>query len=423
MATRKAEDYLPKEYDKPEEDHVFNIRGRIFQGHTYAADRESSLFQILDVGDNFLQVFREYYQIENSIVLPDVKLFLIESPDVNAFAVYEECLNSYCIGIFGGVCEQLESNVRTSFERVSGILFPEEEAEEWYAHLFVQAIRFFVIHEYAHILCGHVTKGSTGAHFEFADGERTEDDNLIQQMKEFQADQMAMAYLCSMAYLDTQSQHNYRVLRYDEMEQQFWEEKFPDVPEFIRRLYLGDKRTAFVEESQQKRVGYIHKRLKAIMGGINVVFHTLDSNRKRMTRYWVERNSITQEEQESFLFRSGLSTMRQFDHPLPCLRLESVFRMMDESIEAFEPGLVVPQLEREVADFAWMVEVYRNEFRVDELYCHIPHTPTAQDFIQEMEALWQEKKHTFPAVVPPLVRLFYANRIVDMNDNGELILP
>lgn len=65
------------------------------------------------------------------------------------------------------------------------------------------------------------------------------------------------------------------------MEQAFWDEQFPDVLEFIRKLYLGRKRAAFVQESKQKCIGYIHKRLKAIIGGINVVFHTLDSNRKR----------------------------------------------------------------------------------------------------------------------------------------------
>lgn len=113
--------------------------------------------------------------------------------------------------------------------------------------------------------------------------------------------------------------------------------------------------------------------------------------------------------------------MRKFDHPLPPIRLESVFRIMDENIESFEPEQIVDQLENDVANFAWVVEIYRNEFNLGDLYCHVPHTPTAQDYIQEMERLWQAKKNTFVSQLPPLVRLFYANRIVDMSDDGVLL--
>ena len=113
--------------------------------------------------------------------------------------------------------------------------------------------------------------------------------------------------------------------------------------------------------------------------------------------------------------------MRNFDHPLPPIRLEAVSRIMGEAIEEYEPEIKHDQLENDVMDFAWVVEIYRNEFNLGNLYCHIPHSPTGQDFIQEMEALWQKKKHTVSAYLPPLVRLFYANRIVDISDDGHLL--
>lgn len=284
MSEFRLEDYLPKEYSQPEEDHIFCIDGKIYQGYTYVADRSFKAFQILDLGDNFLSVFRAYYKQIHNIELPKVKLFLIASKAINAFAVYEESLNSYCIGIFEGVCEQIEENVRSSFEKVKGVLFSEDEAEEWYDRIFVDAIRFFVAHEYAHIVCGHVTKEKDTAQFEFAAGEKSEEENLFQQMKEFQADQMAMAFLCGMAYQDTNTQHNVRVAQYDTREEQFWQENYPDMPKALRKMYLGKKREEFVAQSKEKCREFTHKRLKTIMGGINVVFYTLDINRKAATK-------------------------------------------------------------------------------------------------------------------------------------------
>lgn len=108
MERIRPEDYLPQEYSKPEEDHLFRIKNRTYQGFTYVADRSLPIFQILDIGDNFLTILREYYANFANVDLPDTKLFIIDSPDINAFAVYEHSLDSYCIGIFAGVCMEIE---------------------------------------------------------------------------------------------------------------------------------------------------------------------------------------------------------------------------------------------------------------------------------------------------------------------------
>lgn len=421
MERIRPEDYLPQEYSKPEEDHLFRIKDRTYQGFTYVADRSLPIFQILDIGDNFLTILREYYANFANVDLPNTKLFIIDSPDINAFAVYEHSLDSYCIGIFAGVCMEIEKNIRASLEKVNGVLFPAEEAEMWYDRSFVEALRFFVAHEYAHIICGHVTKEENTIHFEFADDVQSKEDNLFQQMKEFQADQMAMSFLCRMAYQDTQSQHNLRIAYYDQMEDQFWATHSPHTPPIIRKDILGTKREEFVTRSNKRMSESRHIRLKTIMAGVNIVFHTLDTRRKKTLVFWADTHGISQSERNTFFFQSGLSTMRNFDHPLPPIRLEAVSRIMGEAIEEYEPEINHDQLENDVMDFAWVVEVYRNEFNLGNLYCHIPHSPAGQDFIQEMETLWQEKKHTFSAYLPPLVRLFYANRIVDISDDGHLL--
>lgn len=415
------ENYLPKEYSKPEEEHLFETKYGIYQGYTYVADRSNPIFQILDIGDNFISTLREYYLTLQGINLPDTKLYIINASKVNAFVTFEKELNSFCIGIFSGVCEEIEKNVRESLERVKGILFPEDDADKWYELSFVEALRFFVAHEYAHIVCGHITKEENTEQFEFSNGEHEEGYNLFQQMKEFQADQVAMGFLCGLTYENAQSAHNLRAAQYNQKKEQFWSTYYPCLPSYICNSISEKKRNEFLAKSKEKMIENRRKRLKAVMAGVNVVFQTFDTYRKNKLVSLAEKNKLSLEERDSYLFKSGLSTMREFDHPLPAIRLESVSRTIGEFIENAEPELEPEQLEDRIMDFAWVVEIYRNEFKLDALYCHIPHTPTAQDFIQEMECLWQKKKKEFEGFLPPLVRLFYANRIVDITDEGHLL--
>lgn len=421
MARFRAEDYYPKEYSAPKEEYVFEINKQKFHGFTYVDDRSHPFFQILDVGDNFISTLRDYYHKYNGIDLPATKLFVIDNANVNAFAVFEKELNSYCIGIFSGICNRLECNIRSSLDKVCGVLFPEEEYDEWCDHVYTCALRFFVAHEYSHIICGHVNKEEKTLYLEFESMTNMNQNNLYSHMKEFQADQMAASFLCSLTYLDTETQHNVRIGNYRQMEEDFWRDEFPDIPLYYKEVLLKKKRDQYIAESLRKMTLYRHERLKAIMAGINIVFFTLDENRVRSLERWADYNHITDGERNTFFFKSGLSTMKIFDHPLPPIRLDAVIRIVDEAIEKFERKDVVDQLQIDVSAFAWVVEIHRNNFDLGALYCHIAHTPTGQDYIQEMESLWQAKKDSFNSYLPPLVRLFYENRIVDMSDDGELV--
>ena len=83
------------------------------------------------------------------------------------------------------------------------------------------------------------------------------------------------------------------------------------------------------------------KRLKIVMAGVNVVFQTFDTYRKNKLVSLAEKNELSREEKNSYLFKSGLSTMREFDHPLPAIRLESVSRTIGEFIENADVGVAV----------------------------------------------------------------------------------
>lgn len=422
MSDFNIDDYKPADYNRPEEDHVFRIKGREYQGFTYVYDRDSALFKVLDFGDNFLTALRDYYKVLHNVDLPDVKLFVIDAPNnVNAFAKYEKTLNAYCVGVFSGACFSIEKNVEESFKNVVGILIPEEKTEIRFGQMLIQAIRFFVAHEYAHIVCGHVTEDDEDVYFEFADGEKSDEENLFQQMKEFQADQMAMAFLCGMAYQDADGRVRISMTWFEENEKRMWDKYQPNISDDMRKRITESKRKKYRSELDKRMKSMVHYDLQMIMGGINVVFYTMDCNRKSAMENYAQKHNISKEERESFYFQSGLSTIRKFDHPLPSIRLDAVSRIMDENIERNETVEIIEQWEKDVADFVWVVEIHRNEFNLGELYCHIAHTPTAQDFIQEMEILWQKEKNNFPALLPPLERLFYANRIVDMSDDGLLI--
>ena len=67
----------------------------------------------------------------------------------------------------------------------------------------------------------------------------------------------------------------------------------------------------------------------------------------------------------------------------------------DENIEGFEGIDKAEEICKEVSDYVWKVEILRCNNDVSRLYIHIAHTPTAQNFIQEIESLWQREKNNF----------------------------
>lgn len=93
----------------------FKTKYGIYQGYTYVADRSNPIFQILDIGDNFISTLREYYLKLQGINLPETKLYIINASKVNAFVTFEKELNSFCIGIFSGVCEEIEKKCPRKF--------------------------------------------------------------------------------------------------------------------------------------------------------------------------------------------------------------------------------------------------------------------------------------------------------------------
>ena len=101
--------------------------------------------------------------------------------------------------------------------------------------------------------------------------------------------------------------------------------------------------------------------------------------------------------------------------------MEAVIRIIDEYIESIEGTKNAEEICESVSAYVWDVEYLRCNFDVSKLYIHIAHTPTAQDFIREIEALWQSQKSKFKPFMIQLERLFYENRIVDMSDDGILI--
>lgn len=76
-------------------------------------------------------------------------------------------------------------------------LIPAEDRDKWVDFVYINAMRFFVAHEYAHILKGHIDTDGEG-HFEFANEALSHEDNMFRQMKEFDADETAMSILCYM---------------------------------------------------------------------------------------------------------------------------------------------------------------------------------------------------------------------------------
>ena len=140
-------------------------------------DDSSPEYIALDCGNDLIDKFKEYYELGFQREIPRPRLFAINCQDVNAFAVYEESLNAYCIGInlgaFQRIREKTEEIVDMVIERSlnepeESQLIPQNEREKWIDLVYINAMRFFVAHEYSHILNGHVDKNDEG-HFEFAD--------------------------------------------------------------------------------------------------------------------------------------------------------------------------------------------------------------------------------------------------------------
>lgn len=401
----------------------------VFYWGSDTLDKLSPAYDALDCGNDLIDKFKAYYELGYKKKIPRPLLFVIDSLEVNAFAVYEKKLNQYCIGINYGAFQRIKEKVGEIvdmvIEKSTGVpqedqLIPANERDKWVDFVYINAMRFFVAHEYAHILNGHVDKEDEG-HFEFADELFSEEKNLFQQMKEFDADETAMNILCYMTRNSFES--GYR-MQSDWINKALSENnqrlKQAGIPEILINMeakrYVDGICQAF-----NVKVANIRRHFKYLMLSVNVVFLVLDERRAKKLGSIADKQGIPQEDRTRFYFTSGLQLIRAVDHPIPALRLDAVTRIMDENIEGFEGLEKADEICKEVADYVWEVEFLRCDYDVSKLYVHIAHTPTAQDFIQEVEILWQREKNKFQPYIDQLERLFYKNRIVDMSDDGDII--
>lgn len=192
------------------------------------------------------------------------------------------------------------------------------------------------------------------------------------------------------------------------------------IPEVLINMDSQRYISALLQAANMK-VEDIRRHFKYLMLGVNVVFLVLDERRKERLDYIADKQKISSEDRKCFYFTSGLQLIRTVDHPIPDLRLDAVIRIMDENIEGFEGIDKAEEICKEVSDYVWKVELLRCDNDVNRLYIHIAHTPTAQNFIQEIESLWQREKNNFKSYIDQLERLFYVNRIGDMRDDGVLV--
>lgn len=416
-------------------EHTFNFRQSTtgctisYRGSETLYDTSAPEYKALACGNDLIDKFKAYYKLGVQKEIPRPYLFVIDCQDVNAFAVYEESLKEYCIGIYLGAFRRIREKTeeivdmvieRSKDEPEENKLIPQSEREKWIDFVYINAMRFFVAHEYSHILNGHIDKGSEG-HFEFAEGILSESENLFQQMKEFDADETAMNILC---YMNRSSFETKYRIQSNEINRDMYENgqqlKRVGVPEALINMDAQRYINAILQASDMK-VADIRQHFKYLMLGVNVVFLVLDERRKKRLDGIADKLCISREEREGFYFTSGLRLIRMIDHPIPALRLDAVTRIMDENIEGFEGIKNAEKICKDVSDYVWKVEILRCENDVRKLYIHIAHTPTAQDFIQEIELLWQKEKEGFMAYIEQLEKLFYQNRIVDMNDDGTLV--
>lgn len=392
-------------------------------------DESAPAYVALDCGNDLIDKFKKYYELDYKREIPRPHLFVINNSDVNAFAVYEKGLSEYCIGInygaFQKIKEKVEEIVDMVIEKSVNVpdedqLIPRGERDKWVDFVYINAMRFFTAHEYSHILNGHVDKDGEG-HFEFADEAFSEDESLFQQMKEFDADETAMNILCYMARSSFELGYRRQSDRINQASSDNSQRlKQMGVPERLINMeaqrYADRMSLAFNE-----KVTNIRRDFKYLMLGVNVVFLVLDERRARNLSSIADKQGISQEERTRFYFTSGLQLIRSVDHPIPALRLDAVIRIMDEYIESIEEKEKVDEICKEVAAYVWEVEFLRCDYDMRKLYVHIAHTPKAQDFIQEIEALWQREKNKFKPHIDQLERLFYENRIVDMSNDGVLL--
>lgn len=425
------EKVIPPKYDAPVEFHTFVFNGRAYPGGSNIDDKSSIYYKALDYGFNFIEILRAYYKKLYKIELPAVKLFIIESSSINAFAVYEKSLNSFCIGIFAGACDSISHYAQETYDAIvekdEGLseeekLIPNTQKQRWVEHVEIEALKFFVAHEYAHIVCGHVgVEVDPQKCFEFFTGEKSESENLLQQMKEFEADQVAMMFLSGMAY------QNNDTIREVEKNESFI--ALNEENDQLRSLHLPERMHNEIYATKLNGIfatldANFHERvvsdLKFLMAGTNVVFYLMDQGRRDFLHSTFKSEASTSE-CDNFFIMSGLASMRKIDHPLPAIRIDAVVRILDETIENFECAEEVEDICKSVADYSWKVEECRNNFCRTNIYRLIAYTPTAQNYIQEMENLWQEKKSMFPSTLPKLQRLFYKNRLVYMTDDGKII--
>lgn len=277
---------------------------------------------------------------------------------------------------------------------------------------------FFVAHEYAHILAGHVDKESECIQLEYSESQDdTDEGNLFTQMKEFQVDQMAVQFLCYMSHWNFTTEKR---LEADRVRDEFIKKNrllpMPVLLSAAKRIWENK-----IRDQEHDFASKLFTELSFITAGVNVVFYTFDYNRKSFMEAYAKKKGLSEEVKDSFIYKSGFLTLREFDHPLPAIRMDAVTRIIDECIEHFVSPEDADDWCFQVSRYSWEVEIVRNDFDLGKLYRHIAYTPIAQDFIQEMEELWEAKKDSFKSYVKPLVRLFYANRIVHMTNDGELI--
>ncbi len=410
-------------------DYTFNINGESYWGSD-RLDESAPAYAALDCGNDLIDKFRAYYSAGFGKQLPRPRLFVIQDARVNAFAVFEQALGEYCIGIcygaFQRISEKVEETVDMVIERSAGLpageeLISREKRDTWVDFVYINAMRFFVAHEYAHILCGHVDMSGAG-HFEFADGMLSEDENLFRQMKEFDADESAMSILCYMTRSSFETGyriHNHRVNQTLQANRGLIEYGLPEVLINMRAQDLTDS----LRRAYEAKVEGIRRHFKYLMLGVNIVFLVLDERRTGNLWEIADSLGIPEAERGGFCFSSGLRLIRAVDHPIPALRLDAVIRIMDECIELCEGGERAEEIFFEITNYVWEVEFLRCDHDITRIYLNIAHTPTAQDFMGEIEDLWQNEKTRFTPYIEQMKRLFYVNRIVHMSDDGEMLLP
>ena len=246
-------------------------------------------------------------------------------------------------------------------------------------------------------------------------------DNIFQQMKEFDADETAMNILCYMMRSSIKLKfHKQKNILNEELCEKSQMLKKAGIPEALINLNMQRYINELKQAASQELID-IRNNFKKLMLGVNVVFLTLDERREKNINNIADIQKISLEDRGKFYFTSGLQLIREIDHPIPALRLDAVIRIMDEYIEFIEGKAYAEEICKDIADYVWKVELLRCNGNINKLYIHVAHTPTAQDFIQEVETRWQIERKIFKSYIDQLERLFYINRIVDMSDDGVLI--